>query len=226
MYFSIKASLLKLVNALHQASPMVIISLIPGGGIFILNQYFLENQNSLITSAYNGGENTSNQQHMHLHALAFTTPQQSINPRQPTDSKIPDDTANPNHANYHHLNSLQPKFSKQVRNILSTLNANGLKFVILESYRSTQRQSQLYEIGRRGIANESVVTHAQAGQSMHEKGLAVDLAPIINGHISQNTNHPETLEAYQKLGKLAEEYKLVWGGAWALNDLGHIEEKH
>ncbi len=226
MYFSIKASLPKLVNALRQASPIVIISLIPGGSILFLNQHLLENPKPLITATYNGIKSTSNQQHTHLDAIAFTTPQQSINPSQPTDSKIPNDTANQKNANYHHLNRLQPKFAEKVKNILSTLNANGLKFTILESYRSTQRQVQLYEIGRRGIANESVVTNAQAGQSMHEKGLAVDLAPIINGHISQNINLPETLQAYQKLGKLAEEYQLVWGGNWALNDFGHIEETH
>jgi LAS superfamily LD-carboxypeptidase LdcB len=220
MYFSIKASVLKFANTLRQASPIIIITAIPGGCILALNQRLLENNKSLNSAIQNTPHAVFHQHQIQpLHGLAFTTPQQSFS----TSLALINQTIDEQLSNDRHLQSLRPEFAQQVQTLLNTLNKAGWQFTILESYRSTQRQAQLYEIGRRGVANEKIVTHAQAGQSLHEKGLAVDIAPIINGKISQNVDQPETYQAYQKLGELAAKHKLIWGGNWTLNDFGHIE---
>lgn len=94
---------------------------------------------------------------------------------------------------------------------------HGIEVVLLEGYRSPQRQAELAAMG-------SHVTLAKAGQSYHQYGLAADSAFLIDGRVVISERDPRAASAYELFGSVAQSAGLVWGGAWrSLKDLGHVE---
>ena len=94
---------------------------------------------------------------------------------------------------------------------------HGFDMVLLEGYRSAQRQAELAAMGAH-------VTHAGPGQSYHQRGLAADSAFLIDGHVVISERDPRIAGAYELFGRVAEQAGLVWGGRWrSLKDLGHVE---
>ncbi len=68
---------------------------------------------------------------------------------------------------------LYAPFAVRVAAALAAAHAAGLDVYVFESYRSPARQAELYAQGR---TKGHVVTRADAWQSWHQYGLAVDLA--------------------------------------------------
>jgi peptidoglycan LD-endopeptidase CwlK len=94
---------------------------------------------------------------------------------------------------------------------------HGIEMVLLEGYRSAQRQAELAALG-------PTVTRAVAGTSYHQVGLAADCAFLFDGRIVINEQDPRAARAYALYGELAQSAGLHWGGAWRnLKDLGHVE---
>jgi len=93
---------------------------------------------------------------------------------------------------------------------------HGYEMVLIEGYRSPERQAQLYREG-------SHVTQAAANMSYHQYGLAADAAFIRNGRIVISERDPWAMQAYEHYGEIAEELGLVWGGRWKMRDYGHVE---
>ena len=60
------------------------------------------------------------------------------------------------------------------------------------------------------------MTGAPAGQSAHNYGLAIDVAPIVNGQLDYNINWGE-------VGGLGESFGFEWGGRWSNPDRPHFE---
>ena len=92
----------------------------------------------------------------------------------------------------------------------------GYDMVLLEGYRSPDRQSRLLSKGKH-------VTGAGAYKSYHQFGLAGDSAFIRNGKIVITERDPWAMQGYKLYGKVAKSAGLVWGGDWRLMDLGHVE---
>jgi len=111
---------------------------------------------------------------------------------------------------------LDPTFMRTVLLVLARVEARGFPMVLLEGYRSPERQDGLAASGTR-------VTNARAYQSKHQFGLAVDLAPVRDGRLQISERNPWAMQAYTVLGEEADRAGLVWGGAWSLKDYGHIE---
>jgi len=111
---------------------------------------------------------------------------------------------------------LNPTFVPVVLAVMERCKTRGYPLVLLEGYRSPERQDALAEQG-------SHVTRARGGQSKHQYGLAVDLAPIRNGRVVISERDPWAAEAYKVLGEEAEAAGLTWGGRWSFKDYGHIE---
>ena len=111
---------------------------------------------------------------------------------------------------------LQPVFRQTVLTLLARLSARGYDFVLLEGYRSPERQETLADSG-------SHVTLARAFQSRHQYGLAADLAPMRNGALVLNYEDTWAKVAYTELGREAAIMGLTWGGNWKLQDYGHVE---
>lgn len=66
------------------------------------------------------------------------------------------------------------------------------------------------------------VTRAETlADTPHGRGGALDLAPLVNGHIPW-----DTLEAFKPIGTAAEAHGLEWGGRWRFLDACHVELAH
>lgn len=96
-------------------------------------------------------------------------------------------------------------------------DTHGYEMVLLEGYRSPERQAQLATMG-------SHVTMAGAFESYHQFGLAADCAFMSNGRIVVSENNPWAARGYEIYGEVARSVGLTWGGDWRkLKDLGHVE---
>ncbi|MFN7693914.1 MAG: M15 family metallopeptidase [Burkholderiales bacterium] len=94
---------------------------------------------------------------------------------------------------------------------------HGIEAVLLEGYRSPERQAQLQAMG-------SHVTQAGAFESYHQYGLAADVAFLREGRIVISERDPWAMQGYERLGEAAQSLGLVWGGSWrSLKDYGHVE---
>lgn len=92
---------------------------------------------------------------------------------------------------------------------------HGVRMVLVEGYRSPERQDELRREGR--------ATRAGAWQSCHQYGLAVDSAPMRGGRLQWDMEDPWTRRAYHLYGELAREAGLAWGGDWRMRDYVHVE---
>ena len=111
---------------------------------------------------------------------------------------------------------LDAGFMQQILHLIVGMKVYGYEMVLLEGYRSPERQEMLADRG----AN---ITRAGAYQSKHQYGLAVDMAFMRDGKLVIAETDPWAMEGYQRLGMLARQSGLVWGGGWSLQDYGHVE---
>jgi len=95
---------------------------------------------------------------------------------------------------------------------------HGYELVLLEGYRSPERQAALQRQGPN-------VTQAGPNMSYHQHGLAADTAFLRDGKVVISERDPWAMRGYQLYGELAEAVGLVWGGRWKMMDLGHVELK-
>lgn len=93
---------------------------------------------------------------------------------------------------------------------------HGYKMVLLEGYRSPERQNMLAAMG-------SNVTNSKAFQSYHQYGLAADSAFIREGKLVISEKDPWAMRGYELYGEVAESVGMTWGGRWKMMDLGHVE---
>lgn len=111
---------------------------------------------------------------------------------------------------------LEPGFRQKLLEIFARMAARGYPLALVEGYRSPDRQDQLAEA-------EQKLTNARAFHSMHQFGLAADVAPIRNGRLAFDLADEWTKAAYFAFGEEAMANKLIWGGTWALQDYGHVQ---
>lgn len=93
---------------------------------------------------------------------------------------------------------------------------HGYDMVLLEGYRSPERQAALKTMGDH-------VTGAGAGMSYHQYGLAADSAFLRDGQLVISETDPWAMRGYRLYGELAAAAGLTWGGDWRLRDFGHVE---
>lgn len=106
------------------------------------------------------------------------------------------------------------------RRLLAVFNVmrdrHGYEMVLLEGYRSPERQDALATAGRH-------VSNARAFQSFHQFGLAADCAFLREGKLVISERDPWAMRGYQLYGAAAEAAGMVWGGRWTMMDFGHTE---
>jgi len=93
---------------------------------------------------------------------------------------------------------------------------HGYEMVLIEGYRSPERQASLYEQGPQ-------VTQAGANMSYHQYGLAADSAFFRDGKVVISERDPWAMRGYQLYGEIAAQVGLTWGGNWKMQDYGHVE---
>ena len=97
------------------------------------------------------------------------------------------------------------------------LEEHGYEMVLVEGYRSAERQDRLAARGQH-------VTRASGGRSWHQYGLAADSAFLREGKLVISERDPWAMRGYQLYGEAARQAGLVWGGDWrSIQDLMHVE---
>ena len=94
---------------------------------------------------------------------------------------------------------------------------HGYDMVLLEGYRSPDRQAQLAALGPQ-------VAQAGAFESYHQYGLAADCAFVRDGRIVISEQDRWAASGYALYGEVARSVGMTWGGSWrSIKDYGHVE---
>ena len=114
--------------------------------------------------------------------------------------------------------NLHPKVQPLARLFLEEAYAAGLDPRIQETFRSVDRQNQLYAQGR--TAPGAIVTKARGGQSNHNYGVAFDVVP---GALLAQKNWAPQDARWAQLGSIGAKHGLEWGGNWKFVDKPHFQ---
>ncbi len=99
---------------------------------------------------------------------------------------------------------LEPATRKLVESIISAAQQMGIAIMIYETYRSQDRQQELFNQGATRLRAVGV----------HHYGLACDLVRVVGGE-------PSWKGDFSFLGQLAQSSGLIWGGDWGAPDIKH-----
>lgn len=114
-------------------------------------------------------------------------------------------------------NQLDQEFTQRLLVVFKLMKErHGYDMVLIEGYRSPERQARLFEQG-------SHVTQAGANMSYHQYGLAADSAFFRDGKVVISERDPWAMRGYELYGEIAEQVGLTWGGKWKMQDYGHVE---
>ncbi len=113
---------------------------------------------------------------------------------------------------------LDPQFAQRLLMVYRIMKEqHGYDMVLLEGYRSPERQAELASRG-------SHVTLAGANRSYHQFGLAADSAFMRNGKLVISERDPWAMRGYELYGEVSAMLGLTWGGGWrSIKDYGHVE---
>ncbi len=99
---------------------------------------------------------------------------------------------------------LEPATRQLVVGIISTAHHMGVELMIYETYRSQDRQQELFNQGATKLRTVGV----------HHYGLACDIVRIVNGE-------PSWKGDFSFLGQLAQSSGMIWGGDWGAPHIKH-----
>jgi peptidoglycan L-alanyl-D-glutamate endopeptidase CwlK len=134
---------------------------------------------------------------------------------------------------------LHPILVMVMDEVLARLERSGQPFKVYSGLRTWEQQAELYTQGRETVG--AIVTKAKPGQSMHNYGLAVDLAPF--NLVTPNEDDlwwPDLaaragivwydlekilLEVTQDMYAVLEprDLDIEWGGRWQFRDVPHVQ---
>lgn len=114
------------------------------------------------------------------------------------------------------LSRLEGLHPDLVRVVCRALLISPYDFTVVEGLRTLEQQRKHVASGR-----------SQTMNSRHLHGLAVDLAPLVNGSISWSWDHFTPFGAAMKRAAAIEGVPITWGGDWTtLKDGPHFELPH
>lgn len=116
---------------------------------------------------------------------------------------------------------LYPEVRINAGHVIDDMAEEGFVVFAYSGFRSWDEQEKIYAIGRTDeskAAGEKIVTNAKPGNSLHNYGLAIDLAFSKSGTNPWSESHPWDL-----LGEKVRDHDLQWGGDWTrFQDRPHI----
>lgn len=105
--------------------------------------------------------------------------------------------------------TLHPKIRLSAYRACRAAELKGYNIFLLEGYRSWRRQFWLYK--------NTPYTHANAGESYHNYGLAVDVY-VVDASGKKNNPTPEVVTIFKQNG-------FSWGGDWrSFKDYPHFQK--
>ena len=111
------------------------------------------------------------------------------------------------------IDELSKVAQKACRLFLEECQRQGLKVLITETYRSQERQNELYKQGR--TASGKVVTWTK--YSRHTSRRAWDICQNVKGQEYSDTTF------FRRCGEIARSLGIIWGGDWSTPDMPHFE---
>ena len=109
------------------------------------------------------------------------------------------------------LDALAPRFRTSLERVLGTLRGLGLTPHVVETLRTTERQTYLYGFGRDYDDGRGIVTYSRdADETWHGFGLAADVVCA-----RQWWNAPPAF--WDALGRACARERLRWGGDWDMD---------
>jgi len=99
---------------------------------------------------------------------------------------------------------LEPMTRQLVERLLDSANKMGVELMIYETYRSPDRQQELFNSGASKLRTVGV----------HHYGLACDIVRLVGGE-------PCWKGDFTFLGQLAQSCGLIWGGDWGAPHIKH-----
>jgi len=112
------------------------------------------------------------------------------------------------------LNELTPETKYLANLLLRKCKEQGIGIQITETYRSQERQNELYAQGR--TIQGKIVTWTL--NSLHKTRKAFDFVPIVNGKANWND-----LILFKRVGEIGKSIGLTWGGDWKTPDRPHFQ---
>ncbi|EPD92696.1 hypothetical protein HMPREF1207_00467 [Paenibacillus sp. HGH0039] len=124
------------------------------------------------------------------------------------------------------LTGLDPGVVRKMDELLAKTAAIGIQVVITDDFRSMEEQDKLYSQGR--TSEGKIVTHAKAGESYHNYGLAIDFAlKTKSGKIIWDMNadlNGDGRKDWSQVVAIAKELGFEWGGDWTnFPDYPHLQ---
>lgn len=115
------------------------------------------------------------------------------------------------------INLLHPTLRVKVPELIERAAAAGINLIITQTLRSKSEQDEIYAQGR--TQPGKIVTNAPYPQSLHNWGVAFDIAVIgADGKVTWDINW------FKKAGPIGEALGLAWGGRWSkFPDYPHFE---
>jgi hypothetical protein len=99
---------------------------------------------------------------------------------------------------------LEPITRLLVERIVTSATQMGIEVIIYETYRSQQRQQELFNHGATKLRRVGV----------HHYGLACDIVRVVDGE-------PSWKGDFSFLGQIAQSCSLIWGGDWGAPHIKH-----
>lgn len=99
---------------------------------------------------------------------------------------------------------LEPMTRQLVQQVVAAAQQMGIEVMIYETYRSPERQQELFNNGASKLRTVGV----------HHYGLACDIVRVVGGE-------PCWKGDFSFLGQLAQSSGLIWGGDWGAPNLKH-----
>ena len=125
---------------------------------------------------------------------------------------------------------LHPSIRKEITDLVNKANAqltSHSQIRIVQGLRTFPEQDALYAQGR--TTKGPKVTNAKAGQSIHNYGLAIDFALLIdNKEISWDLKRDwdgDKIADWMEVVKVFKSAGYAWGGNWKFTDNPHFEKR-
>lgn len=126
---------------------------------------------------------------------------------------------------------VHPSIEHACIELLIDCESTGIPIRYVSTYRTFNKQNQLYAKGRSSPGN--IVTWARGGFSFHNYGLAIDFCLLLkNGEVSWNMgddNNFDGVADWMQVVKLAKKLGFKWGGDWKdkkKKDYPHFQLTH
>ncbi|SMF89603.1 peptidoglycan L-alanyl-D-glutamate endopeptidase CwlK [Paenibacillus uliginis N3/975] len=124
------------------------------------------------------------------------------------------------------VTGIHPVVLDQKNKLVAKVREIGIKIIITDGYRSDEEQNRLYKQGR--STEGDIVTNAQAGESMHNYGLAIDFAlQLKDGSVIWDMEYDGNGNGrsdWMEVVAIAKDLGFQWGGDWTnFPDYPHLQ---